>query len=306
MLRCVCCHSKKSIEQFTRKNKAFKICNSCSEYHKSYYRVNSEKIKKYKKDNRAEDPQKEKEKRKRLYILHKEEIKQQAKDFRKNNPEVIEKQNKRNKVKTFLSKYKLPISFQKPLEQQLEQTKNCPICGVKFEYGRKNKWNSASFDHIVPGLNEISNLQIICTRCNRIKYNLTLNELKQLSEDNLQITKSNLTINKSRLEEIYNKKKLSAQLKNIPFSITKEDLKSILVSTCPIFKIPMHYFSYKRTFPNNYSIDRIDSSKGYIPGNCRIISFKANCAKWKASPQEIKKIYNYVKMLLDFNYIIKQ
>lgn len=298
--KCIGCHLNKPIIEFIRKNKEFKLCNDCSAYHKDYYAKNHNKIIKQKTEYRKNNENHEKEKRKKYYENNKEKIKQISKTFRKNNPEKILAQNKKNKVKAFVKKYNLPENYIEQLEQLL-QIDRCPICQTKFEYGRKNIWNSASFDHIIPNNNNISNFHIICTKCNRIKYNLTLEELFLLSEDPLLPTVSDIEINEKRLNQIYNNKKQSAKLKNISFSITKNDLRSILVSYCPILKIPINYQASKAN-PNGFSIDRINPNLGYILGNCRVISFKANAAKWKASKDDIKKIFKYMKTLMDYNF----
>ena len=67
---------------------------------------------------------------------------------------------------------------------------------------------------------------------------------------------------------------------------------------CPLLNIPIDWKSpYKH--PSTPSLDRIDSSKGYIKGNVQWVSFRANTIKNDATPEELlilaqnyKKIYN--------------
>lgn len=49
--------------------------------------------------------------------------------------------------------------------------------------------------------------------------------------------------------------------------------------------------------PNSPSIDRIDCKKGYVKGNIRIISHRANRIKTDASFEEIEKLYQDAKNL---------
>jgi len=59
-------------------------------------------------------------------------------------------------------------------------------------------------------------------------------------------------------------------------TITLEDIPEI-PDICPVLKTRMI----------KPSLDRIDSSKGYIPGNVRIISYRANMLKNNATDNEL-------------------
>lgn len=50
----------------------------------------------------------------------------------------------------------------------------------------------------------------------------------------------------------------------------------------------------------SYSLDRIDSSKGYIKGNVWVIPFKANRIKSDATLEELELIAKNLKNTLDF------
>lgn len=78
--------------------------------------------------------------------------------------------------------------------------------------------------------------------------------------------------------------KLRAKKYNREFSITLSDL--VLPETCPILGIPLE-FSLDRAKANSPTLDRIDNTKGYIPGNVWIISRRANMMKNDASTDEL-------------------
>lgn len=83
--------------------------------------------------------------------------------------------------------------------------------------------------------------------------------------------------------------KFRAKKNNVEFTITTEDINIPLV--CPVLRQPIIKESIEggKTGPkdNSPSIDRIDNSKGYIPGNIQIISNKANTMKSSATPEEL-------------------
>jgi hypothetical protein len=80
------------------------------------------------------------------------------------------------------------------------------------------------------------------------------------------------------------------------FDITLEDLLP-LPTVCPVFGTVLNYTGTQaRGFVDNSpSIDRIDSSKGYIKGNVQIISWRANRVKSDASIEELEAVIKYMK-----------
>jgi hypothetical protein len=75
-----------------------------------------------------------------------------------------------------------------------------------------------------------------------------------------------------------------AKQRNLEFSIDFEDVP--LPEKCPILQIPLVLDSPIRW--NKPSIDRIDSSKGYIKGNVWVISMLANTMKSLATIEQLQ------------------
>jgi hypothetical protein len=75
-----------------------------------------------------------------------------------------------------------------------------------------------------------------------------------------------------------------ARERGLEFSITAKDLQ--LPATCPLLEIPL-FISATRHSDNSPSMDRIDNSLGYIPGNVRVISNLANMMKRTASKEQL-------------------
>lgn len=107
-------------------------------------------------------------------------------------------------------------------------------------------------------------------------------------------TKQNvLNFNKKRKENpafrLWASSKSSSRTKDREHSLTVEDIRSLLVSTCPYFGIKLFYGVNPRgKIPfNAATIDRIDSTKGYIPGNVRIISWGANRLKSNLTDKQL-------------------
>ena len=86
--------------------------------------------------------------------------------------------------------------------------------------------------------------------------------------------------------------KRRAKKKGFEFNITLDDIPQI-PDVCPVLGIPI-IINVGEHCPsdNSPSLDRIDSSKGYIKGNIRIISNRANRIKADATAEELRKVLN--------------
>jgi hypothetical protein len=90
--------------------------------------------------------------------------------------------------------------------------------------------------------------------------------------------------------------KRRAKDKGLEFNIDRTDIDIPII--CPILGIPIVkvYIKGKNPGPtsNSPSLDRIDNSKGYVKGNVRVISHKANTMKHNASPIELIRFAEWV------------
>lgn len=80
------------------------------------------------------------------------------------------------------------------------------------------------------------------------------------------------------------------------FSIDLEDI--IIPEKCPVFGFELKRED-KQTWMSAPSVDRIDSSKGYIKGNITVVSRRANILKRDATVEELELLLNYYKTLRD-------
>jgi hypothetical protein len=71
----------------------------------------------------------------------------------------------------------------------------------------------------------------------------------------------------------------------IEFSISLEDIK--IPEYCPYLSYKITHTRGEGRVATNASLDRIDSSKGYIPGNVQVICDLANRMKQNASELEL-------------------
>lgn len=85
-------------------------------------------------------------------------------------------------------------------------------------------------------------------------------------------------------KKLYQQSKSRALRKNIEFSISINDI--IIPDKCPLLNVPF-IIGTKNNYEYTHSLDRIDNSKGYIPGNIWVISKKANSMKNSANKEEL-------------------
>ena len=87
----------------------------------------------------------------------------------------------------------------------------------------------------------------------------------------------------------WNAARTGARKRGIAFTIEREDYP--IPVTCSVFGIPLFYGAYN----NTPSLDRVDPTKGYVPGNVRIISRRANRLKDNATLEELRALTRYVE-----------
>lgn len=97
------------------------------------------------------------------------------------------------------------------------------------------------------------------------------------------------------IRSLYKSAKSRAKQRSEEFSIDLEDV--VVPDKCPILGIPLKYNRGIKE-DNSYSLDRIDSSKGYIKGNIWVISLRANRIKNDSTPQELRLIADKVEEML--------
>lgn len=87
-----------------------------------------------------------------------------------------------------------------------------------------------------------------------------------------------------------------AKSKGMECTITVDDF--VIPEYCPLLGIKIESAKGQgNTLPCSPSLDRIDPTKGYIPGNVRVISYKANTMKNDATAAEL---FAFAENIVDY------
>lgn len=97
-------------------------------------------------------------------------------------------------------------------------------------------------------------------------------------------------------QAMWSSAKARAAKHGIEFSITREDIRQVWTDTCPIFgyELRINQTGAHGHVRESWSLDRIDNSKGYIPGNIQILSYRANAMKSDATPEELLRFADWI------------
>lgn len=78
------------------------------------------------------------------------------------------------------------------------------------------------------------------------------------------------------------------------FSIAPSDI--IIPTVCPVLGIELSRApkGIRSGSDSSPSLDRIDNSKGYVPGNVAVISYRANRIKSNATAHELERVAMYM------------
>ena len=130
--------------------------------------------------------------------------------------------------------------------------------------------------------------EVAVEQFNQSQYGGKYGELQALPPELLKYLKKRLTLKRNH-----------ANQRGIEFSLTLSDLLPI-PTVCPVLGIPIIIGADdtpKGPHDNALSFDRIDSSKGYVPGNVLLISQRANRIKNDSTPAELSKLAEFYNAL---------
>lgn len=87
-----------------------------------------------------------------------------------------------------------------------------------------------------------------------------------------------------------------AKLAGMACTISASDI--VLPDTCPVLGLVLDYRRQqgkRRAASNSPSLDRVDNTKGYVVGNVRVLSCRANAIKSDLGANEIRALLAYVE-----------
>lgn len=255
-------------------------------YRKQYRKDNIDKEKQYRKNNHENIL-----KNKKQYVKdHKESIANYRKQYRNDNSELCLIIQAKYRAK------KKGIPFNLSIEDIIVP-KHCPILGIEIKYGEGSKGpidGSPTIDKIDPNKGYIKgNVQVISHKANRMKFNATFMELKLFAKnvfkkysDNFE-EKSIISTEKYMLRSA----KGHAKKNKLPFNLSIEDI--VIPKYCPILGMELKC-EKGRFIESSPTLDKINPVLGYIKGNIRVISYKANMMKNNANSEELKKFCDWI------------
>lgn len=155
-------------------------------------------------------------------------------------------------------------------------TKVCTVCSIEKT---QTRWHTSG----------------ICKECNKKRHKKNwAKSPKGRKNKNLRNKRYWL---KSPQRKLFVHAKSRAKNEGIPFSITLEDVHAAYPTTnlCPVFGMELvneHETVTKGGHPNSPSLDRINPKLGYVPGNIRVVSWRANRLKNNMTFEEVEALYN--------------
>jgi hypothetical protein len=92
---------------------------------------------------------------------------------------------------------------------------------------------------------------------------------------------------------MWSKARKRAQTKKVPFTIHPKDIR--IPTHCPVFGFPLRRKEGRGPGDRSPSLDRVDRTRGYEPGNVEVISAKANRIKNDSTLDELKQLVQWLE-----------
>lgn len=122
-----------------------------------------------------------------------------------------------------------------------------------------------------------------------------LHDYRQRPDQKEQIAKRSKKWEKENPESrVLRSAKYRAKRKNIPFNLEIEDI--IIPEFCPVLGLKLEKGNERKNW-NSPSLDRKIPALGYVKGNVRVISMRANTLKNNATSEELEKILEDVRRI---------
>jgi hypothetical protein len=144
-------------------------------------------------------------------------------------------------------------------------------CGCRRHRGKDSKKVCKHCGEISYRKNRHGNFASVCQKC----YNKQCNSFKTRNPKKFMVQCA----------------KVRASKANVPFSITDEDFE--IPEFCPVLGVKLESGT-KKYHDASPSLDRVVPSKGYVPGNVVVMSFRANRIKGDASREELQTVLDWL------------
>lgn len=115
------------------------------------------------------------------------------------------------------------------------------------------------------------------------------------NENRLKLIEKRREYNKNGQLRMFTRVKSRAKKNNILFNLEIDDI--VIPEFCSILGIKLHTEGgrERKNYDDSYSLDRIIPKLGYVKGNIRVISSRANLLKSNAEIWELEAVINDLK-----------
>lgn len=134
----------------------------------------------------------------------------------------------------------------------------------------------------------------ICKACARKAYKEYIRNPEAVEKRRLRTKERNRLMRINHPEKVlFGGAKQRAKVSGVEFSIEIKDI--IIPKFCPVLGIELKHCFGPSAGRSSPSLDRLDSTKGYIKENINVVSWRANILKNDSNLDELKKIVNWLE-----------